>query len=361
MYPLLRPLLFRLDPERAHALTLTLLWLAGNITPARALLRKLYAPSTQTPVQAFGLTFPNSVGLAAGYDKDALAWRGLAHLGFGHIEVGTVTLNPQSGNPRPRVFRLPHDRAIINRMGFPGRGAAFAANRLDQIVGATHASPTESLKKGTPVPSDSNPILGVNIGKNKATPLEHAHNDYTQLLEIFAPLADYLTINVSSPNTLGLHRLQSREYLEDLLSKITTRRDALADQLSKPLPLLVKLSPDLSDADLSDALAVIQSSGVDGVIAANTTTFRPGLTSPHAAETGGLSGAPLTHANTRMIESIARHTQGSLPIVASGGVMSPQDAKDKLDAGSVLVQLYTGLIYRGPSLVKEIVSGISDH
>ncbi|MFH2038665.1 MAG: quinone-dependent dihydroorotate dehydrogenase, partial [Chloroflexota bacterium] len=222
MYPYFRALLFRLDPETAHGLTLNLLRLAGSIPPARWLLQAMYAVPDQ-PVNAFGLTFKNPIGLAAGYDKDGVAVRGLAGLGFGHIEVGTVTPLPQPGNPRPRIFRLVEDRAVINRMGFPGRGAEFVARKL----GAERRP--------------SSIILGVNLGKNKGTPLEEAARDYISLLSIFTPLADYLTINISSPNTVGLRRLQGRQMLSNLLVAIKKHRLTLPRQI----PLLVKLSPDL--------------------------------------------------------------------------------------------------------------------
>lgn len=339
MYPIIRPLLFRLDPERAHALTLNLLRLAGSSALARRLARALFSPPAGWPVQVFGLTFPNPLGLAAGYDKDALAWRGLACLGFGHIEVGTVTPHPQPGRPRPRLFRLPQDRALINRLGFPGRGAAFVASRLG-------------------VERPFGVRLGVNLGVNADTPLEAAARDYVHLLRTFAPLADYLVVNVSSPNTLGLRRLQARRALEDLLGTLTGERAVRAQQLGRRVPLLVKLSPDLTPQELEDALDVILSQGVDGVVATNTTVHRHGLRSPLAMERGGLSGAPLGERSTEVVRAIRRLTDGRLPIVAVGGVMSAADARHKLEAGASLVQIYTGLVYRGPALVREILSAL---
>lgn len=333
-----RPLLFQLDPERAHALTLGAIRLAGGIPPLAAFLRRLYAAPLK-PVQAFGLTFKNPVGLAAGYDKDGLGWRGLASLGFGHIEVGTVTPLPQPGNPRPRVFRIPEEQALINRMGFPGRGAAFLQERLsgERPAGL---------------------ILGVNIGKNKDTPLESAANDYLQLMRILAPLADYLAINVSSPNTVGLRRLQARQSLDELLQALERERAALQQRLARRVPLLVKLSPDLSEAELYDALDVIGANGMDGVIATNTTIDRSALRSPLGEQAGGVSGAPLTQRSTELVRLIAQYTQGALPIIAVGGILTPADARQKLDAGAVLVQVYTGLIYAGPSLVQRIVRSL---
>jgi dihydroorotate dehydrogenase len=335
MYTLFRFLLFRLDPETAHGLTLSLIRLAGRLTPVRGFLRAWFrAPAA--PVQAFGLTFANPLGLAAGYDKDGLGWRGLATLGFGHIEVGTVTPRPQAGNPRPRLFRLVDERAVINRMGFPGRGAAFLVWQLSG-------------------PRPKNLVLGVNLGKNQDTPLEDAARDYLSLVQTFAPLADYLAINVSSPNTIGLRRLQGREALQSLLAALAAQRRQEADRLGRPVPMLVKLAPDLSDAELDDALDVVLGTGMDGIIATNTSLGREGLRSPLAAETGGLSGAPLAGLSTAMIRKIAARTGGRLPVIGVGGVASARDAREKLDAGACLVQIYTGLIYEGPGLVKKIL------
>jgi dihydroorotate dehydrogenase len=302
----------------------------------------------QKPVQAFGLTFPNPVGLAAGYDKDGLGWRGLACLGFGHIEVGTVTPKPQPGNPRPRLFRLVEERAIINRMGFPGRGASVVAQQLRSYVPQTAQRTTCNVRPATCV-------IGVNLGKNKDTPLEEAATDYLALMETFAPLADYLAVNISSPNTVGLRQLQARQALQALLSVLAARRQEVVPSLGRPLPLLVKLAPDLTDAELDDALDVILATGMDGVIATNTTLARNGVRSPLAQEAGGLSGAPLHGMSTEMIRKISQRTHGRLPIIGVGGVASATDAQEKIDAGATLVQLYTGLIYEGPGLVKRIV------
>lgn len=338
MYRLIRSLLFRLDPEQAHTLTLNLIRLVGVLPPLRVLLRAWYA-GPERPVQAFGLTFRNPVGLAAGYDKDGLGWRGLAALGFGHIEVGTVTPRPQPGNPKPRIFRLPQHQAVINRMGFPGKGAQFVRR---QLFGSR--------------PADL--ILGINLGKNKDTPLEEAAGDYLELIKIFAPLGDYLAINVSSPNTVGLRRLQARQELESLLSQINRERRVQEAQLERRVPVLVKLAPDLSAEELEDALEVLQRNEMDGVIATNTTISRAGLGGPHAGETGGLSGSPLTRRSTEMIRQICRYTNGKLPVVGVGGVMNAGDARQKLDAGASLVQVYTGLVYAGPGLVKQILLGM---
>jgi len=333
MYPFFRPLLFRLDPEAAHAMTLRLIRL-GAYPPFAAVLRALYAVP-EKPVEAFGLHFQNPVGLAAGYDKDGLAWRGLATLGFGHIEVGTVTVRPQPGNPRPRLFRLVEDRGLINRMGFPGRGAGFVAG---QVI----------LKKPRGL------ILGVNLGKNKDTPLEEAARDYLELVRIFAPWADFLAINVSSPNTVGLRRLQGRDMLENLLGAVAAERKSLP----KNPPVLVKLAPDLTEEELDDALEVLLRTGMDGVIATNTTLSRPGLRSARREESGGLSGEPLGMRSLAVLQQIVKRLAGRIPVVSAGGIMSASDAKARLEAGAVLVQLYTGLVYAGPGLVSTIIRAV---
>jgi dihydroorotate dehydrogenase len=338
MYPLIRPLLFKLEPEQAHNLTVELLRLAGRAAPFRAFLRALFS-GPPCPVRAFGLDFSNPIGLAAGYDKDGLGWRGLSALGFGHIEVGTVTPQPQAGNPRPRLFRLVEDQAVINRMGFPGRGAEFVKRQISGARG-------------------SGAVLGVNLGKNKDTPLEEAAGDYLNLLKSFAPFADYLAINVSSPNTVGLRRLQSRDALEGLLGELDKARREESNRLGRRLPLLVKLAPDLSMEELDDALETIIGENMDGVIATNTTLDRPPLRSGKAGEAGGLSGAPLRAKSSEIIRYINRQTRGRLPVVGVGGVMQARDAQEKLDAGAVLVQVYTGLIYAGPGLVKTILKGL---
>jgi dihydroorotate dehydrogenase len=338
MYPFFRELLFRLDPERAHALSLNAIRLAWALAPVRPVLRGLFT-GPKKPVRAFNLDFPNPVGLAAGYDKDATGWRGLSLLGFGHIEVGTVTLKPQPGNPKPRLFRLKKEKALINRMGFPGKGAGFAA---EQFRGA---------KRG-PV------IIGVNIGKNMATPLDEAASDYAALFEYFAPLCDYLAINVSSPNTEGLRRLQARESLEQLLGILSNMRENHYKESGHHIPLLVKLAPDLNDEELDDALQAITAKRMDGVIATNTTVRRDIIQSPLAQERGGLSGEPLFDLSLNMVKKICQRTAGGLAVVGAGGISSPTGAQKMLDAGAVLIQVYTGLVYQGPGLVKKILKSI---
>lgn len=351
MYKLIRPLLFKLDPETAHHLTLQLMRI-GGIQPINSLLQWIYSAPSK-PVDAFGLTFKNPVGLAAGYDKDGIAIRGLSALGFGHIEVGTVTPLPQPGNPKPRVFRLVEDEAVINRMGFPGLGAKKVEMSLRGALKGRRGNLPTNEEIASQARNDT--VIGVNLGKNKDTPLEKAASDYIALMRTFAPLADYLTINISSPNTVGLRRLQGREMLEDLLSEIAAARRTL----HVACPILVKLAPDLSDDELDDAIGAILERNMDGVIATNTTLSREGLRSKYREETGGLSGSPLRVRSEAMLEKIVRRVDGHVPIVNVGGIMDPEDAKRRLDTGATLIQIYTGLVYRGPSLVKKILLTLS--
>ncbi len=342
-YKPLRAVLFSLDPERAHNLTLWLLSLARQLPPMRAWLRREFSPKEAiSPVQAFGLDFPNPVGLAAGYDKDGRAIHGLACLGFGHLELGTVTPHPQFGNPRPRIFRLTEDQALINRMGFPNAGAGPLLRRLIQD-------------------RPSGVVLGVNIGKGERTPLEEAAKDYLTLLKVFYPHADYLAVNVSSPNTIGLRRLQARHYLERLLKDLSEARAQLQGEDGRYVPILVKIAPDLNEDELEDTVGAIMDASMEGVIATNTTVDRPRLLSRHRGEAGGLSGVPLRERSTAMVRLIHRLTGGRLPILGVGGISGPEDAREKLDAGATLIQIYTGLVYRGPGLVREILDGLREN
>ncbi len=333
MYRFLRPALFKLDPESAHQLTLQLMRLV-EYQPFYTILRAMYA-APDKPVEAFGLMFKNPVGLAAGYDKDGIAIRGLAALGFGHLEIGTVTPRPQPGNPKPRVFRLVQDEAVINRMGFPGKGADFVVRQLNG-----------KRPKGL--------IVGVNLGKNKDTPLDEAGDDYVSLLTTFSPLADYLAINISSPNTVGLRRLQGREMLEKLLGQISGQRK----KLSYYKPILVKIAPDLTEEELDDAIGVTLDAPMDGIIATNTTLAREGVRSSLKSESGGLSGRPLTGLSDSVLKKVVARVGGRVPVIAVGGIMNPDDAARKLDLGAALVQVYTGLVYAGPELVRATIKNL---
>jgi dihydroorotate dehydrogenase len=338
MYARLRPVLFRLDPERAHALTLLLLAAAGSSAAGRRWLRAAAGPRPSTPsIGLFGLSFPNRLGLAAGYDKDGRAVRGLSSLGFGHVEVGTDTLRPQPGNPRPRIFRLTEDEALVNRMGFPNAGMEALIRRLAR--------------------RDARPVItGVNLGKGRDTPLQSAGEDYAALVRGLGPWADYLAVNISSPNTPGLRDLQGRRWLEGLLDQVDEARRGL----DRRVPVLVKLSPDLSEGELAEAVEVTMAKGIDGIIATNTTVARQGLRSARWAEAGGLSGGPLFQRSRSVVEAIGRRSQGGLPIVAAGGISTGAEARAMIDAGASLVQIYTALVYRGPRVVGEILEALEE-
>ncbi len=404
------PILARLDPERAHTLVLRLLALAQETPGVLALLERLCAVrDSRLAVEAFGLRFPNPVGLAAGLDKDARAAAAFAALGFGAVEVGTITPLGQPGNPRPRIFRLPAERALINRMGFPNQGATRARARL----------------RRTSRPLSGSAVLGVNLGKNAQTTLAEAARDYVTVLDTLHDQADYAVVNVSSPNTQGLRSLQERRSLEDLLSAVIKRRDSLtgpvaaaprvvpgdspirpsaspvrpgtppirpgtppvrpgtppvrpsASEGSAPasrqplsireagpslhsgrqgraLPILVKVAPDLDWDQLAAVVEAARATHLDGIVATNTTLARDGVRDPRKRETGGLSGEPLRARSTEVVRWLARETGGTLPIVGVGGISQPDHALAMLDAGAVLVQVYTGLIYEGPTLPARI-------
>jgi dihydroorotate dehydrogenase len=335
MYALLRPLLFRLDPEQAHNLTLALVKYAGDFPVARRLLSAMFeVTDPRLEVEAFGIKFKNPVGLAAGYDKNGIAVNGLGCLGFGHVEVGTATLHPQTGNPRPRVHRVPEARALINSMGFPNDGVEAMQGKW-----RTAASRVR---------------VGINLGKSKDTPLERAAEDYCALLRQVHGCADYVALNVSSPNTPGLRQLHARAAMEGLLKAVTEVRDSLTPRV----PLLVKIAPDLSEREIDDVLTAMITCGADGIIATNTTLSREGVPEYATYLAGGLSGAPLRAQATEIIRYIARRTEGRLPIVGVGGVASAADALEKLRAGAHLVQVYTGLVYAGPGLVRQINAGL---
>jgi dihydroorotate dehydrogenase len=332
-----KPLLFKLDAERAHHFTFDNLKWAAGLPGAKSVLRGLYNyqhPSLAREV--FGLKFPNPVGLAAGLDKNAVLTDELATMGFGFVEIGTVTPRPQPGNPQPRLFRLPQDEALINRMGFNNDGATVVAERLHQ-------------RKNRQL------IIGGNIGKNKDTPNEQAAQDYMAAYDALAEEVDYFVVNVSSPNTPGLRELQDKKPLISLLQQVQERNQARAT----PRPLLLKIAPDLTDAQLDDILEIARETKLSGLVATNTTIARPeSLRTPAATVAahgaGGLSGRPLRERATEVVRYLHRHSQGALPIIGAGGIHSAQDALDKLAAGASLVQLYTGFIYEGPGLVSQI-------
>ncbi len=334
-YETLRPLLFSLEAESAHGLTLYALGVAQRSN----LMRWLAQPPAPLPVRVFGIDLINPVGLAAGLDKNGGHLDALGALGFGFIEIGTVTPRPQPGNPRPRLFRLPQREAIINRMGFNNDG-------VDALV-----RNVESTKwRG---------VLGINIGKNKDTPNEHAAGDYLLCLERVYPLASYVTVNVSSPNTPGLRELQQGDSLQRLIGTLMEARERLATQHGAHKPLLLKIAPDLDEVQMDAVAAVLVDSGIDGLICTNTTTERGGVSGElHANETGGLSGQPLFERSTGVLRGMARRLDDKVPLVGVGGILTGSDAADKITAGAALVQVYSGMIYRGPWLITECVEEI---
>lgn len=333
------PWLQRLDAETAHEWTLAALALAQKGKVGRALLHAIRGATASTPVCLWGLTFPNVLGVAAGFDKNARAAAGLAALGFGHVEVGTLTPRPQAGNPRPRVFRLAADGALINRMGFPNEGVAAAVPRL------------QTLSRGR-----RDFVLGVSLGKQKETALAEALADYTAVMQAVFPYADYLAINVSSPNTPGLRELQGGNYLGELLAGISHENHLLSIQYRlPPRPLLVKIAPDLTWAELDEILSAVQTAGISGIIATNTTLDRPPLRSRQQQESGGLSGVPLRARSLAVVAYIQKQMGGRLPVIGVGGVRTAADVQALLAAGASLVQVYTGLVYEGPGLAGRIL------
>ncbi|MEQ1915039.1 MAG: quinone-dependent dihydroorotate dehydrogenase [Sideroxydans sp.] len=335
-YNLLRPALFTLDPETAHDATLT------SLNTAYCLgLSRLLAQPKPDPRHVMGLTFPNPVGLAAGLDKNGDCINGLAALGFGFIEIGTITPRPQPGNPRPRLFRLPEANAIINRMGFNNEGVdALVAN-------------VERAK--------FNGVLGINIGKNADTPIEKAADDYLICLRKVYAHASYVTVNISSPNTQNLRQLQGGNELDALLSQLKLEQEKLTQQHGKYVPLALKIAPDLEAEQIQQIAQLLIQHRIDGVIATNTTLSREGVADlVHGNETGGLSGAPVRDKSTTVIRALAAELQGALPIIGVGGILNGADALQKIQAGASLVQVYSGLIYRGQSLVAECAAALKE-
>ena len=331
MYKLLiRPLLFLFDPEKVHYFTFYLIRILSKIPGIPALFKFLYAINDKRlETEVFGLKFKNPVGLAAGFDKDAVLYKELSYFGFGFIEIGTLTPKGQEGNPKKRVFRLKEDNAIINRMGFNNGGVQEAVERLKKNKGV---------------------LIGGNIGKNKVTPNENAGDDYLICFDALYDYVDYFVVNVSSPNTPNLRDLQEKEPLTLLLQSL--QKENLAKP--KPKPILLKIAPDLTDTQLLDIIDIVKDTKIAGVIATNTTLSREGLQSENRSETGGMSGKPLAKRSTEVIRFLSEKSNKAFPIIGVGGIHSPEDAIEKLEAGASLIQLYTGFIYEGPALIKAI-------
>jgi len=335
LYPLIRPLLFSLDPETAHEVTLKLL----NAAYISGLSKMAYPKIDHKPVKVMGLDFKNPVGLAAGLDKNGDYINALAALGFGFVEIGTVTPRPQPGNPKPRLFRLPEHQAIINRMGFNNLGIDHL---LDQVKQSRYSG-----------------ILGINIGKNFDTPIENAADDYLIGLRKAYISASYITINISSPNTKNLRQLQQGDEIKALISSLKEEQLKLQREHGKYVPLVLKIAPDLTDDEITHIARLLLEFEIDGVIATNTTIARDMIANhPLANEAGGLSGAPVKEKSTWVVRGLAAELNGRIPVIAAGGILSAEDAKEKLAAGASLVQIYSGLIYRGPQLIADIVKSL---
>ena len=339
---LLKPILFRLQAEQAHHLTMKLFRLALSLPFGKSIMRKQFCLEDESlHREVFGLSFKNPVGLAAGFDKDGKYFKELGNLGFGFIEIGTVTPKGQAGNPQPRLFRLPQDGALINRMGFNNEGLDTFVNRIKNR-------------------SDDQIIIGGNIGKNKLTPNEEAYKDYEICFEALFPYVDYFVVNVSSPNTPNLRDLQEKEPLTKLLAGLQTLNQAKMG----PKPILLKIAPDLSDGQLDDIIDIVATTGIDGIIATNTTIDRSNLATEMSTVeqigAGGLSGAPLRKRSTEVIRYIHTKSKGAFPIIGVGGISKPADAIEKLEAGASLVQVYSGMVYYGPTLIKDINKALLD-
>ena len=340
LYPLIRKVFFSLDAETAHGVGMS----GMSFLNASGLACLLVKPAKACPVEAMGLSFPNPVGLAAGLDKNGDHIDALARLGFGFIEIGTITPRPQDGNPRPRLFRIPEAQGIINRMGFNNAG-------VDRLLENVRAA--EFPKKGG--------ILGINIGKNATTPIEKAAEDYLICLEKVYNDASYITVNISSPNTKNLRELQKDDALDDLLSQLKQRQEQLAEQHGRYVPMALKIAPDLDDAQITAIADALRRHRMDGVIATNTTLSREGVEDmPNSSETGGLSGAPVFRKSTDVVKKLSTALAGELPIIGVGGIMGGEDAAEKIRAGASLVQFYSGFIYRGPELVSEVAETLAN-
>lgn len=340
---LVRPMLFRQDPEAAHDFGVTALDYLSRLGFVCRVMQRHNAPRRVKPIEVWGIPFPNAVGLAAGMDKNARIWRSAGALGFGFIEIGTVTQHKQSGNDRPRMFRYPEQGAILNRMGFNNDGAEAIAARLKKSLAAKHR----------PIP------IGVNLGKSKITPLDQAASDYLASFHLLADYADYFAINVSSPNTPGLRDLQGANYLPELLRELVAANRGRARKLgAKPKPMLLKIAPDLSFREIDDILETLLGAEFDGIIATNTTIAREGPMA-RVTESGGISGRPLHRRACEVVKYIHLSTHGKLPIIGVGGIDSPESAGRMVDAGAALVQIYSGMIYKGPFFAKEVAQALA--
>ena len=342
---IIRPVLFRQDPEKAHDLGVTVLDYLGHLGPVCRLMERYNAANRVEPIELFGVNFPNAVGMAAGLDKQGRIWRACPALGYGFVEIGTITFHKQPGNDKPRVFRYPEQKAIVNRMGFNNDGAEAVAQRLKK----------QGAHKQRRIP------LGINLGKSRVTPLSDAVSDYVGSFHLLADFADYFAINVSSPNTPELRKLQGKEFLPNLLDELVSANKGRAKKLgTKPRPLLLKIAPDLSYREIDQILETLFDAGLDGIIATNTTIDRSGASAP-MRETGGLSGRPLHRRSCEVVNYIARATEGRLPIIGVGGIDDAISAGRMVDAGAHLVQIYTGMIYRGPFLARELARALAPH
>ena len=341
LYSLCRRVLFSMQPETAHQVTMANLDWAVHLGLHKCL---THTPD-ENPIEVMGLRFPNTIGLAAGMDKDGTRVSAFGGLGFGHVEIGTITPLAQPGNPKPRCFRVLPAKGIINRMGFNNEGC-------DKVIQNLRSADAFRLRGG---------ILGINIGKNKVTPIDNALSDYEKCLDAVYDHADYIAVNISSPNTPNLRDLQTIDKFNDLVAGLATRREALKETRNgKHVPIAVKLAPDLGNDDILRCVDTLMTHGLDGIIATNTTISRDRIQGmPNCNETGGLSGAPLRERSTEVVRLIAEHVKGALPIIASGGVMTSQDAVEQIEAGAKLVQLYTGFIYSGPALIAECSEAVA--
>ena len=356
LYRLLRPFIFAGDAEKVHERMLSIVETFSRIPGFLHFLRWIFRnddPVLRT--QLFGRTLENPIGLAAGFDKDGRIHPALFALGFGFVEIGTVTPQPQSGNPYPRLFRLVEDHAVINRMGFNNHGSWKMAERLVAATLKVKVVDADFFNNYSDYPANiDSGMLGINIGKNKDTELENTNDDYVSALSTLHPFADYITLNISSPNTIDLRKLQEQDALHALLDSVCTRRDKLDQNHSRNTPLLVKLAPDMNEDALKNSIRVIQDFPIQGVIATNTTIERPQLKNKHRAETGGLSGKPLRKRSTEMIRTLFAELGPEIPIIGVGGIFNGADAYEKIRAGASAVQIYTALIFEGPGLVRKV-------